>query len=195
MERKCHILIVAIIALEHTEANIQALLFERICNPLALSIRIFNPMIIFCRIKNAYTLYGRIANPAERRVLLQVVDLLLEQLQFVAHVNEAAQHFCLPLCAIAVGVDDLSCGSQLEAAHLHQVVNEPDLFDVLLRVLAHLVRSGSFRFQIGELRLPVAQGALVEAEHLGNLLDGVVELEVLVQIQGHISSLFLLSVF
>jgi hypothetical protein len=36
-----------------------------------------------------------------------------------------------------------------------------------------------------KLLLPVTEGALVDAEHLGYFLDGVVQLQVLVQVQCH----------
>ena len=111
---------------------------------------------------------------------------MFQRLEVVAHTHQACQHLCTTVGTIAVGIDDFLGCSQLEATFLHQVVNQSDYLDVLFSILTYFVGSGSLGLQIGKLCFPETQRALVEAKHLGHLLDGVVELEVFVQIQCHI---------
>ena len=116
---------------------------------------------------------------------LQAVELALEVLQVVAQGDEARDDVGLHVGAAAVLVDNLLRSGNLEATHLDEVVDEAYLLDVLFRILAHLVGALGLGLQVGELGLPEAKRALVEVEHLGHLSDGVVELQVFVQIEGH----------
>ena len=62
---------------------------------------------------------------------------------------------------------------------------EPYLLDVFLRVLAHLAGPLGLGLQVWKLLLPISQGALVQPKHPGHLADGVIELEVLVEVECH----------
>ena len=79
----------------------------------------------------------------------------------------------------------LTGGGQFEATHLHQIMNEAYLFNILLLILADLGRSAGLRSQKAELLYLVPERTLRQVTHLCHLLDGVVELQVLVQIQRH----------
>ena len=73
--------------------------------------------------------------------LCQKVHLLSQGLQLGADVHEAREHIGPAVGTIAVGIDNLLGGSQLETTNLHQIVDEAYLFDVLLLILAYLGRS------------------------------------------------------
>ena len=64
-------------------------------------------------------------------------------------------------------------GGNLEATHLHEIVDNLYLVYVLLRVLTYTI-ARSLRTKMRELRLPVAQETLGDIQHLCHLLDGVV---------------------
>lgn len=107
-------------------------------------------------------------------MLHQPVDVPLEVFQLVADRDEGSQHVGTLLCPVAVLVQHLAGGRELEAAHLHQIIDDTNLFNVLFGILTHLVASG-LRPQMRKLGLPIAQEALVDIENLRYFLDGIVQ--------------------
>jgi len=120
------------------------------------------------------------------------VEVALQVLELVAQGDEGLEDIVGTVDTLAVLVEILAGCGQLEAAHLHEVVDEAHLLDVLLRVLAHASGTDGLRAQMGELFLPVAQQALVDTQHLGHFLDAIVEFEVLIWIQCHVDIYVLL---
>ena len=113
------------------------------------------------------------------------VELLLQLLQLLAHAYQRSQYVRALVYARAVLVEHLARCREFEAAHLHKVVYNANLLDVLLRILAHVLSHG-LGFQMRKFRLPKTQSALTYVEHRRHLLDGVVQLHVLIGIQCHI---------
>jgi hypothetical protein len=62
---------------------------------------------------------------------------------------------------------------------------QANLLNVFLLILTYLGGSAGLGFQVRKLLLPITQCALVDPKHVSNFLDGIIELEILIQIQCH----------
>ena len=71
-------------------------------------------------------------------MLLQIIQLFLEGLQFRADVNEPPKDISLSVGTFLVLSKNLTRRCDLEASHLHEVVNQAYLFDILFLILAGL---------------------------------------------------------
>ena len=118
--------------------------------------------------------------------------MFFEGLEFGADGQEGVEDIGSLIDALFVVRQHLAGGGEFEATHLHQIMNEADLFNILFLILADLGWSAGLRSQKGELLFPVPERTLRQVKHLCHLLDGVVEFQVFVQIQRH-NILFLAS--
>ena len=74
-------------------------------------------------------------------------------------------------------------------------MNQSYLLNVLLLILAYLRRAAGLRLQVWKLLFPIAQRALIESKHFSYFLDGIVALQILIQVQCHINQSYSFAAF
>ena len=78
---------------------------------------------------------------------MQIVELLSQGLQLRTDADERLEHIGLLIHTRTIGIDHLLGGGNLKAANLHKIMNQANLLNILLRILADFRRSADFRLQ------------------------------------------------
>ena len=81
---------------------------------------------------------------------------------------------CFGIHSSTVSTQHLTCSGNLESTHLNKVVDDLQVLNVLVRILAHLV-CRSLRTDMREFCFPITQRWFAYSQHLSYLLNGIVE--------------------
>ena len=112
----------------------------------------------------------------EREQSDQTVELLLQQLQFIAHRSECGHHICRLVYPFTIGIKHFPGCSNLETTHFHKIVNDLYLLNILIGILPDFRAVLRLRTQLWELTFPETQRTFIDTELCSNLLDAVLQL-------------------